>query len=237
MFFPIRNSIRFFRLKHEGWDMLKRILKITALVVILLLIVAGTGIYYVSVYHREIWFNSIYRNPVGFNREPNALLVETVSDVPPGKALDIAMGEGRNAVWLATQGWDVTGFDISDEGLSLAEAQAAKAGVAIQTVNAKSEDFDYGRERWDLIVLSYAFTPIPDADYVERLRNSLKPGGLLVYEHFRQVVADILPGAMDSGEAPAVFGGFKILKYEEPVAAGDWANRKTASLVRLVATR
>ena len=216
--------------------MLKRILKITALVLVLLLILAGAGIYYVGVHHREIWFYYVYRNPGVFNTEANSLLVQTVSNIPPGKALDIAMGEGRNAVWLATKGWDVTGFDISDEGLRQAEEKAAKAGVAIHAINAKSEDFDYGSEQWDLIVLSYAFTPIPDTDYVERLRNSLKPGGLLVYEHYRQMAIEIVPGAMPAGEAPKIFSNFKILKFEEPVTRGDW-NQKTFPLVRLVATR
>ena len=216
--------------------MLKRILKITALVLALLLILAGAGIYYVGVRHREIWFNYVYRNPGGFKKEANSLLVQTVSNVPPGKALDIAMGEGRNAVWLAMKGWDVTGFDISDEGLRQAEEKAAKAGVTIHAVNAKSEDFDYGSERWNLIVLSYAFTPIPDNDYVERLRNSLKPGGLLVYEHYQQMIADIVPGAIHAGEAPKIFSNFEILKFEEPVTRGDW-NPKTFPLVRLVAIR
>jgi len=130
-----------------------------------------------------------------FNKDPNALLVQTVSNLPSGKELDIAMGEGRNAVWLATKGWPVTGFDISDEALQQAEERARKAGVTIKAIKAASVTFDYGHERWDLIVMSCAFTPVPDAGYIARLRDSLKPGGLLVFPFFvltTQVIVRVL---------------------------------------------
>ena len=58
------------------------------------------------------------------------------------------MGQGRNAVYLASKGWDVTGFDFSDEGVAAARRAAAKAGVALQAVVQRHEDFDFGRDRW-----------------------------------------------------------------------------------------
>jgi 2-polyprenyl-3-methyl-5-hydroxy-6-metoxy-1,4-benzoquinol methylase len=66
-------------------------------------------------------FNNIYRtdNPV-FSTQPNALLVATVEERQPGRALDIGIGQGRNSVFLALKGWDVTGFDASDEGVATA---------------------------------------------------------------------------------------------------------------------
>ncbi len=65
-----------------------------------------------------IFANKLYMTPgqIRFRYEPNAFLVQTAKRLKPGKALDIAMGQGRNAVFLATQGWDVTGYDLADEG-------------------------------------------------------------------------------------------------------------------------
>lgn len=220
--------------------MFRRIFKIALLVVasLVTLVVLSIGAILFGSKNPEAFFNWVYKHPMGFfNKDPNALLVASVADLTPGKALDVAMGEGRNAVWLATKGWDVTGFDISDEGLNQAQERAGKAGVTIDTVHSTSEDFDYGHERWDLIVLSYAFTPVPDEAYVARLRDSLKPGGLLVYEHYQQSSGSRVPGAIHSGEAEKVFKDFRILRYEEPVERGDFAFRMKQPLIQLVATR
>jgi 2-polyprenyl-3-methyl-5-hydroxy-6-metoxy-1,4-benzoquinol methylase len=65
--------------------------------------------------------------------KPNALLVEFAADLPPGRAVDIGAGEGRNAIWLARQGWTVTALDVSDVGLARAEERAAQEGVELQT--------------------------------------------------------------------------------------------------------
>ncbi len=215
--------------------MLKRILKITVICLISLIVLGGAGVYWLgrtAEKKPQALFNWIYKHPMGFfTKDPNAFLVETVSDKAPGKALDIAMGEGRNAVWLAMKGWDVTGFDISDEALRQAENRAGKAGVKINAVKAASETFEYGHEQWDLIVMSYVWAPIRNADYIARLRDSLKPGGLLVFEHYRKSY-----GAQP-GETRKDFGEFKILRYEELVAQSDWVFQAKQPLVRMVATR
>ena len=64
---------------------------------------------------RDEW-NAVYREGKEFNPAPNKFLVEMVKGRKPGLALDVAMGQGRNALYLASQGWRVTGIDISDEG-------------------------------------------------------------------------------------------------------------------------
>ena len=63
-----------------------------------------------------------------FNHEPNAFLVEMLRTWKPGRALDVGMGQGRNAIWLAKQGWNVTGFDLSDAGVKLAQEKASERG-------------------------------------------------------------------------------------------------------------
>jgi len=62
-------------------------------------------------------YNEIYKNTEGrfFSRKPNAFLVEVTRIRKPGKALDVGMGQGRNSIYLARRGWDVTGFDASDK--------------------------------------------------------------------------------------------------------------------------
>ena len=71
------------------------------------------------------WYNDTFRKDRGFSHEPNRLLVETVQTATPGKALDLAMGQGRNALYLASQNWTVTGIDLSDEGLRIAREAPA----------------------------------------------------------------------------------------------------------------
>jgi hypothetical protein len=108
-----------------------------------------------------VYMSKLYTSPkqARFTLEPNAFLVRVAKSLKPGKALDIAMGQGRNAVYLATQGWDVTGYDIADEGLRIATENAAKMGVRIKTAHATFEGFDYGKERWDLIYFVYTDAP------------------------------------------------------------------------------
>jgi 2-polyprenyl-3-methyl-5-hydroxy-6-metoxy-1,4-benzoquinol methylase len=99
-----------------------------------------------------VHFDRIYaRGDPIFSHEPNALLVRTAARLTPGKALDVAMGQRRNSVYLAGKGWDVTGYDFSEKGIAAARANAEKAGVKINAVVSTHQDFDLGKERWDLI--------------------------------------------------------------------------------------
>lgn len=101
-------------------------------------------------------FNNVYANSTpGFVTQPNGLLVATVEGRKPGRALDIGMGQGRNSVFLALEGWDVTGFDVSAEGIAVARKNAARAGVKINAIRETDEAFDYGISQWDLIVFMY----------------------------------------------------------------------------------
>jgi len=68
----------------------------------------------------------LYPNTPDFSQQPTALLKYAIKDRPPGKALDIGVGQGRNAIFLAQQGWDVTGFDASPVGVGQAQATGHK---------------------------------------------------------------------------------------------------------------
>jgi SAM-dependent methyltransferase len=185
----------------------------------------------------RVMFNNIYASGrAGFSTAPNALLMATVEGRNPGRALDVGMGEGRNTVFLALKGWDVTGFEISDEGVTIAQRNARAAGVNITTLLASNETFDLGQVQWDLIVATYAPFPLTTADYVQRLRGSLTSGGLVVVESFASDAnaPGRRPVDIDPTDLRRAFDSFRILYFEDTVAMPDWTREKTR-LVRLVA--
>jgi SAM-dependent methyltransferase len=185
----------------------------------------------------RVMFSNIYASGTsGFSTAPNALLMATVEGRIPGRALDVGMGEGRNTVFLALKGWDVTGFEISDEGVAIAQRIARAAGVNIKAVLDSNATFDFGRAQWDLIVATYAPFPLTTADYVQRLRGSLTPGGLVVVESFASDAnaPGRRPVDIDPTNLRRAFDAFRILYFEDTVAMPDWTREKTR-LVRLVA--
>src|SRR6266849_774644 len=98
-------------------------------------------------------YDEIYSTKRGmFSAEPNAFMVRTITGRKPGRALDVAMGQGRNALWLASKRWTVTGFDISPVAIDEARKEAEKRGLPIETSVIPYEQFDWGKEKWDLIV-------------------------------------------------------------------------------------
>ncbi len=194
----------------------------------------------------EITYDRIFSKPLtgdmekdGFNSNPSDFMMESVKGLKPGTALDVGAGQGRNAVWLAQQGWQVTGIDISGVGLDAANANAEKSGVKIETVKTSYQDFDFGEEKWDLILMILSWAPVSDPDFVARLNASLRPGGVVVFEHvlitekqsFPPIVHGLPPNALLKH-----FSDFHIQKYEEGVWQGDWGG-PPAELVRMIARK
>ena len=192
---------------------------------------------------RSQWhFDRIYSEPASsFKTTPNDFLRSAVGTAPPGKALDVAMGEGRNAVYLASSGWDVTGFDISKVGLEKAQERARQSGVKINTVQSSAENFDFGRNQWDLVVLEYAPVRYDDVNFMQRLRDSVKPGGYVLVEtpvewQDAKSKRPRVPGDLEPGELKAHFPGFEMVLYREAVGTSDWFPRETL-MVRMLARK
>ncbi len=174
----------------------------------------------------ERWNRILTAEKPRFNTKPNAFLVEMASARKPGTALDVGMGQGRNTIWLAQQGWDVTGFDPAEKAVALALENARKLGVQIKTEVKGMEDFDFGESRWDLILFSYVGArEMPDV-----IQRALKPGGVLVVEAFHRdaTKGTSIGGAVvfDTGELPALFPHLRVVRYEEPLATADFGQEK-----------
>ncbi len=176
-------------------------------------------------------YDPIYAGAPAFEMRPNALLVEAVAQRESGSALDVGMGQGRNALHLARKGWKVTGFDVAAEGLAAARKQAAAEGLTIKAVHASDEEFEFGTERWDLIAILY---PIEKRS-VFRVARALKPGGLVVIECGHRGT-DGASFEYGDNELLEIFKEFLILKYEDTVAVHDWV-RKPMRMVRLIARK
>jgi SAM-dependent methyltransferase len=201
----------------------------------------GTRLEGVELFYDKTYSRPATGNPVedGFATAPSEFLIGALKGLKPGLALDAGMGQGRNAVELARQGWTVTGFDLSREAVAAAARNAKAAGVQINPVKSEYGTFDFGQETWDLIVMTFAWAPVADPNFVEKIRTSLKPGGLVVFEHFvntpeRQyapMIQAVPPGALRD-----YFSGFDILSYEETTGTGDWGG-PGSRLVRMIARR
>lgn len=110
------------------------------------------------------------------NAKPNAFLMESVQGRKPGRALDVGMGQGRNSLYLASLGWDVTGIDLSDEGIRLARAEAQRRGLKLAAIVGDFGAYDFGREQWDLIVITFE----PAKLIAPKVFDALKPGGVVI---------------------------------------------------------
>jgi|ERR1039458_1533544 2-polyprenyl-3-methyl-5-hydroxy-6-metoxy-1,4-benzoquinol methylase len=117
--------------------------------------------------------------------DPNRFLVEEVRDLVPGRALDVACGEGRNAMWLAESGWDATGVDFSAVGLDKARSITAQRGVEVEWIKSDVVTWEPPIAAFDLILVAYLQLPEDQRRHVHRaLVAGIAPGGtLLVVAH------------------------------------------------------
>jgi SAM-dependent methyltransferase len=113
--------------------------------------------------------------------KPNRLLVSEVAELPPGRALDLACGEGQNAIWLGTLGWKVTGVDFSEVAIEKARARAEREGVDVEFVWADVLEYEPEPAGFDLVLLLYFHLP-PDELHVvlARAQAALAGGGTIV---------------------------------------------------------
>jgi SAM-dependent methyltransferase len=184
----------------------------------------------------ERWNRILTAPEPRFNTAPNAFLVAMVKGLEPGRSLDVGMGQGRNTIYLAQQGWDSFGFDPADRAVAAAQEQAKKLGVKITTQVAKAEDYDWGNAKWDLIVLSY----VGAREYANQVRRALKTGGMVIIEGFHRdaTKTQSIGGAVvfDTNELLKLFADLRVVRYEDTTAVGDFGLTGTR-VVRFAAVK
>ena len=135
------------------------------------------------------------------------------------------MGQGRNSIYLAQLGWEVWGFDPADAAVALAQRRARELGLTLHTAAVPDSEFDFGKERFDLVVFSWAMPLVP----VERVVEALKPGGRVVME----CAADFF----GRNGMLKMFDALKILRYELVVGKADFYGRRQTEILRMVAVK
>jgi SAM-dependent methyltransferase len=130
---------------------------------------------------------------------PNRFLVREVEELPPGRALDLACGEGQNAIWLASLGWDVRGVDYSEVAIAKANARAERDGVAVEFVAADLVQYEPAPAAYDLVLVLYLHIPSTQRGAVHaKASAALAPGGtFLLLGHDLANLTDGVGGPSD----------------------------------------
>jgi len=130
---------------------------------------------------REDWDHRYAAAELPWSASPNRRLVAEVADLPPGRVLDLACGEGRNAIWLAERGWRVTAVDFSEVAIANARSASAEAGVDVELVCADLLVYEPRPAAHDLVLLLYLQIPADERRVVlARAADALAPGGTLL---------------------------------------------------------
>lgn len=133
-----------------------------------------------------------------------------------GRALDVAGGTGRNAIWLAQRGWDVTIADISDVALVFALERAASLHVPLETSLTDLGNEPLPEGPWDLVTLFHYL----DRDLLMAVVGALRPGGALIgalatVSNLERNDRPPLPYLLEDGELPGLMGDLELVRYEE----------------------
>ncbi|MDP8990377.1 MAG: methyltransferase domain-containing protein [Acidobacteriota bacterium] len=156
---------------------------------------------------------------------PHPLLVETARSLPPGRALDLACGAGRNALWLAQRGWNVTAVDGSATAIEILRQRAAGLRIATQIADLEDARFTIEPASYDLIAICY---------YLERklfapAQRALVAGGILIAIALLAEPGKDNSFRVEPGELARTFDGWEILHYREGRDAWEHAVAEIAA--------
>jgi tellurite methyltransferase len=183
----------------------------------------------------ERYWDDRYRQEEGVpERGPASFLVENRRLLPTGgQALDVAMGTGRNALYLALLGYEVTGVDVSGVAVDRCRREAARRGLNVEVIQADLESYAMPRTEYDLVIDFYYL----HRDLAPRLEEALRPGGVLVFESFTTEQRRFDWGPQNDefllrpGELREMFAGLEVLVYREGLAESDRGTKAVAGLV------
>jgi len=174
---------------------------------------------------RERWDARYTGRSATVESEPPEWLVRHTTELPPGRALDLACGLGTTAIWLAERGWQVTAVDISPIGLETARTAADRRGVSVEWIAADLDDWAPALAAFDLVTV---FRFLDRGTLPERIAATLRPGGRVLYETFLAPESDEWIShvrnpafVLQPGELPRLFSGLRILDYDEAAVNGE----------------
>lgn len=140
-----------------------------------------------------------------YGTDPNIFFKTQIDKLTPGKILMAAEGEGRNAVYAAGLGWEVTAFDGSREGKKKADKLAAANGVTIDYRVGEFSDLEFEPDTYDALGLIFAhFGADRKVDYLRRLAKYLKPGGVVIFEAYDKMQVQYREQGKSRGGPPDV---------------------------------
>ncbi len=169
---------------------------------------------------------------------PNQFLAAEAADLPPGRALDLACGEGRNAVWLAEQGWTVNAVDFSDVAVDRGRAAAAERNTEVDFDVADVVTYEPEVRGFDLVAVFYLHLPVGEREPVlRRATAAVAPGGtFLLVGHDRSNIEDGYGGPDDPAvlstpeEVVAELGGLVVERAEVVERVVDTADGPRVAL-------
>jgi 2-polyprenyl-3-methyl-5-hydroxy-6-metoxy-1,4-benzoquinol methylase len=198
---------------------------------------------------RDFWNQRYSNDSFFYGTGPNAFLASQAHLLRSGQqALAVADGEGRNGVWLARQGLDVTAVDFSPVAVAKARQLAAQCGVTVRHEIADLFAWNWGENRFDVIVAIFIQFAAPAGRRIlhEAMRDALKPGGLLILQGYRPKQLEYKTGGPSSAEnlytadtLREEFPGMKILhlrEHDDEICEGE-GHCGMSALVDLVARK
>ena len=132
--------------------------------------------------HRAKWNGRYAARPLIWSAEPNATVVEQLTDMPPGRALDLGCGEGRNALWLAERHWQVTAVDFSSVAISKAKQIASRHTLKVDWINRDLGEFRPKSGHYELVLACFVHTSSAQRKvWLARAAHAVRTGGTLLY--------------------------------------------------------
>jgi len=161
---------------------------------------------------------------------PTPLVVATAAKLVPGKALDLACGTGRNALWLAEHGWEVTALDAAPAAIEILRTRATERGLKINAVVAdlEKDEFQIEPSRWDLVAMCYYM----QRNLFEPAKRGVVPGGILIsIVHIAEPGEAPSPHSLKPCDLERYFAGWEILHRHEGKANDSAHRRAVAEIV------
>ncbi len=180
------------------------------------------------------WDKRFGKKEFALGKEPNSFLKKHIHLLPRGKALDIAAGEGRNAVFLAQNGFEVDAVDISQKGLKKAQNLAKEKGVKINILLVDLSRYHITKERYDLITNFYFLK----RRLIPKIKKGLRKGGKVIFETYHLEHRALGRGGpkqakyfLKPNELLRLFKDFRILLYREGIFREGGRKKAVASLI------